>query len=242
MERRLRRGPPPFRLWAALAPAAAAPAGLATLYFGLLSGDPSARLLYGAAKAFLLLWPLAASRLLLEERGFPRWDGDFSARGPCLRALGEGLASGLALGVLLWVLSRTVLAGTLAAAAPVLRQKALEFGVAGHYGLFAVAASLFHATAEEYYWRWFLFGRLRRLWPPWAAHGGAAAAFAAHHVLVAAVLLPGGPGVLLGGATGLAGLFWSLLYARHRNLVGAWASHLSADLSLFAVGWRLLAP
>lgn len=229
------------RLWAALIPAALLPLLLAWLYFVAFAGEAAARPVYAAAKAFLLLWPLLACRFLLGERALPSSRGGGTPRGPYPRALAEGLVSGLTAGLVLWALSETALSGMLAQAAPAVRAKAEEFGIAGRYALFAAGASLFHATAEEYYWRWFVFGRLRRLLPAPGAHLAAAAAFAAHHVLVGFVFLPGWSGALLGALTGLGGLLWSLQFARHRNLAGAWASHLAVDLFLFAIGWRLLA-
>ncbi len=229
------------RLWAALIPAAFLPFLLAWLYFVTFAGHAAAPALYGAAKALLLLWPLLACRVLLGERALPSATGGATPRGPNLRALLEGLASGLSMGLLVWALSETALADALVRAAPAVQAKAEEFGVTGRYGLFAVCASLYHATAEEYYWRWFVFGRLRRLVPASVAHLAAAAAFAAHHVLVGAVFLPGWGGALLGALTGLGGLLWSLQYARHRNLAGAWISHLAVDLILFAIGWKILA-
>jgi len=229
------------RTWAAVLPAAVLPLLLAWMYFVVFAGRPAAPVLYGTAKAFLLLWPLLACRLLLGERALPSPRGGKTPRGPYPRALAEGLASGLAAGLLLWALSETALSDALVRAAPAVRAKAEEFGAAGRYGLFAACASLYHATAEEYYWRWFVFGRLRRLLPAPGAHAAAAAAFAAHHVLVGAVFLPGWGGALLGALTGLGGLLWSLQYARHKNLAGAWISHFSVDLVLFAIGWKILA-
>ena len=37
---------------------------------------------------------------------------------------------------------------------------------------------------EEYYWRWFAFGRLRRICPLWLAVAVSSGAFMLHHVVV----------------------------------------------------------
>src|SRR5205823_8433827 len=59
-----------------------------------------------------------------------------------------------------------------------------------YVGLSAFIAVL-HSFAEEYYWRWFVFGRLRCHLPFAPAAGLSSLAFMSHHVIVLAVYLPG---------------------------------------------------
>ena len=58
---------------------------------------------------------------------------------------------------------------------------------------FAMAAfiSVLHSLLEEYYWRWFVFGRLERYLPVTAAIAISSLAFMAHHVFVLAYYFPG---------------------------------------------------
>ena len=55
----------------------------------------------------------------------------------------------------------------------------------------ALFISVFHSLLEEYYWRWFVFGRLERSLPLAAAIGISSLAFMAHHVFVLAYYFPG---------------------------------------------------
>jgi hypothetical protein len=47
---------------------------------------------------------------------------------------------------------------------------------------------------------------------------------------------------LLGGAVGLGGIIWSLLYQRQGTLSGAWLCHAIVDMGIMAIGYKLLLP
>ncbi len=126
-----------------------------------------------------------------------------------------------------------------------LRDKLEEFGVASPvpFLILGVFIAAFHSLLEEYYWRWFVFGRLREVLAVNAAIGVSSLAFMAHHVILLNGYLPGRlwTGVLpfsLGVAVG--GAFWAWLYQRTGTLLGPWCSHVLADAGLFVVGWYLL--
>ena len=67
-------------------------------------------------------------------------------------------------------------------------EKVSHFGIASPAGF--VAMTIFYAVVnsllEEYYWRWFVFGQMRRFLPPAAAIAVSSLAFALHHVIVLA--------------------------------------------------------
>src|SRR6202011_4525188 len=69
-----------------------------------------------------------------------------------------------------------------------LRAKLEEFGLATPLGFIELAVFLLvvHSLAEEYYWRWFVFGQLQRLLPLGAAIGVSSLGFMSHHVVVLA--------------------------------------------------------
>lgn len=119
-----------------------------------------------------------------------------------------------------------------------------SFGLDSPAGFVALAVfySLAHSFLEEYYWRWFVYGGLRRyLNLPLAVTIGSLG-FAAHHVIVLVVYfrdqiwfaLLCSAGVAVGGAV------WSVLFERSRSLVGIWVSHLVVDAAIMAIGWHLL--
>lgn len=224
-----------LRCWIAVAPALVIPALGALAYFVLIPDPLTARIAYTATKLFTVVWPLMAWFVILRNR---------SPALPPLRqhlsALPLGAATGLFIGIAILVMATGPFREVVEASAPAIREKAQLFGVLEHYWLFAAAISIVHSLVEEYYWRWFVYGRLRALVPGKAAHLVAGAAFALHHIVVTSVYFGLGWGMVFGASTMIGGIVWSLLYARQGTLAGAWLSHALVDMSLMWCGYRLL--
>lgn len=224
-----------LKCWFVLVPALVVPALGALGYFLLIRDAALARIVYAATKLFILLWPAAAWFLILRQPSpallEPRrhW-----------RALPLAAVTGLVIGLAIVAVTQISLGELICSNAPVIRSKAETFGVLQHYWLTAVPFSIGHSLLEEYYWRWFVYGRLRGLVSPMASHIVAGFAFAGHHVVITGVYFGPGWGVLMGLATGIGGIIWSVLYQEQGTLAGAWLSHALADVSLAWVGYRLL--
>lgn len=101
--------------------------------------------------------------------------------------------------------------------------------------------AVFHSLLEEYYWRWFVFQRLQRLWALTPAIGLSSIAFMAHHVILMAVFFGWSSpwtyffslSVAVGGAV------WAWLYARSGSIYAPWLSHLLVDAAIFSIGYDL---
>jgi membrane protease YdiL (CAAX protease family) len=221
---------------AALVPAALLPVTASLFYFVLFSDQPWARILYGATKAFTLLWPLLAVRLLLGETLHNPLG---NLRGQ-LRAVPLGALVGLLVVGLMAGLMATPAGAVVLQSAGTIRAKAHQLGILNHYVAFAIFLSLVNSAVEEFYWRWFVYGQIRRLLPGWWAHALAGAAFAAHHVVVVTQFFPLGVALIFGIAVGLGGVIMSVLYERQRTLGGAWVCHLIVDLGIMGIGYGLL--
>jgi membrane protease YdiL (CAAX protease family) len=111
------------------------------------------------------------------------------------------------------------------------------------FWLMALFIALLHALLEEYYWRWFVFGRLRGLMPLPLALAVGSIAFAAHHVLVVnAFLRPEHfwiATVPLASAVAAGGAVWAWIYHRTGSLGGPWLSHFLVDAGLMWIGFDL---
>ena len=224
-----------WKAWLAVGPALVVPCLGALAYFVLFKDSGLVRVLYSLTKVFTLLWPVLALTLLLRQ-GLPKW-----APGPtALRAQLPGLATGLLIGAAVLALSQTGLSEVVRRGAPAIREQGERFGILRHYWFYAILLSSAHALLEEYYWRWFVYGQLRRLLPPAAAHGLAGIAFGAHHVVITGVYFGWAWGGVFGAGVALGGVIWSVMFERQRTLAGAWTSHMIVDLSLMAVGHRAL--
>jgi uncharacterized protein len=224
------------RLWLALLPAAVIPFLASVVYFILLSGTWTGRLLYGLTKLFILLWPLLSVRYILPRApggGKRSWKEH-------ARALPLGLAAGLGLAALLWLAMLTPLGEVVAGSAARMREQAAAMGILEHYGSFALFLALGNSLVEEYYWRWFLYGRLRSALGVFPSLALSSAAFALHHVVVMGQLVPGAWGIVLGVCVGLGGALWCVLYEEQGSIAGAWACHLVVDLAVLGIGYKII--
>ena len=224
------------RIWIAVLPAMILPCLASLFYFVWFSSHGFARVIYGGAKVFTIVWPVLAVGLIL-RRKVPR---------PRLtdrrhvRAIALGLLTGGAIVALMFALMATPLGDMALNSAGRIRAKAEDLGLLAYYWPFAIFLSVIHSLIEEYYWRWFVFGRLAEAMPVTLAHLLAGVAFAAHHVVVATQFFPLGWGVLLGSLVGVGGVVWSIHYRTQRTLAGAWISHLVVDLGIMTIGHRLI--
>jgi len=128
-----------------------------------------------------------------------------------------------------------------------LQQKLREFNMATPVRYLVLASFIVaaHSLLEEYYWRWFVFGQLRKLTAQMSAIALSSLAFMAHHVVVLYVYLPGyfwTAALPFSLAIAVGGAVWAWLYARSGSLWPSWLSHLLIDAGIFAIGWDLLWP
>jgi membrane protease YdiL (CAAX protease family) len=96
-----------------------------------------------------------------------------------------------------------------------------------------------HAAFEEYYWRWFVFGWLRRYVPFWPAAIIAGLAFMAHHVVILVVYFPDQVWTLavpMSLCVAIGGIAWAWFYERTGSLGAVWLCHGLIDLGIMVVG------
>jgi len=221
------------------------PSAAAWLYFVELAqpagtgANPFLQTCYSGSKilqfSFPLIWFWAAHRRL------PR------PGAPSTRGLGLGIAFGLIVCAAMLALYFFGLRGSslMEQARPLLQAKVAEFGLNFPLGFVLLGSflSIIHSLLEEYYWRWFIFGELKRLLHLRASILLSALAFMGHHVIVLAVYFPGhfvtaalpfSLGIAVGGA------FWAWLYHRSGSIYAIWASHLLIDSAIMIIGYDLL--
>lgn len=215
------------------------PTLLTLVYFVLLADCATwmAWTAYGVGKIIQFSLPLVWV-LALEGRGLG-W------RRPGTKGLAEGIGFGafvlaaMLLMYALWLEPDRLLAD----AGLEVSQKLTRLGVdsPAKYVTLGVFYSLVHSLLEEYYWRWFVFGRLRRLIPLWPAIVVSSLGFMGHHVLVLSKYFGwfSPATVLFSLAVAAGGAVWAWIYHRSDSLWGPWLSHLLADAGIFLVGYHL---
>jgi membrane protease YdiL (CAAX protease family) len=225
-----------LRKWVVLGPAMFVPCMGSVVYFVLFSEYAFARVVYAAVKAFTVAWPVICICLILHEH-FPRPE---IPAPKYRRALALGLLSGIVIAALMLSSMRTPLLHVVESGSMNIRTKTAELGILQYYSIYALLISLINSLVEEYYWRWFLYGRLRGLVRIHWAHILAGIAFASHHTVVTTHYFGVGWGLALGACVGVGGIIWSMMYENHNTILGAWISHLIVDLALFSIGHMLL--
>ena len=135
-------------------------------------------------------------------------------------------------------------AGLLAPAGKAIAARVAAFGLTGPAAFVGMAVfyALVHSFLEEYYWRWFFFGQLRRLMPVPARGRASSLAFTIHHVIVLAAYFGwrSPATAVFSLAVAVAGVVWAWIYHRSGSLLGPWLSHALADAALFTIGHSLL--
>jgi uncharacterized protein len=219
------------------------PTLLAWVYFLALprvdGANPFLQFAYAGGKTFQLLLPIIV--FLLVEGRFPRpVRPRFRGLWPALAFSAVVLAGMMAL-YFLWLKHTPIFRGT----SGQVMHKLTQFGLAtpSLFLVFGVFVSLPHALLEEYYWRWFVYGRLRNHVSVGTAMLLSSVGFMAHHVIVLAVYMPGhfwSGAVPLSLCIVVGGLFWAWLYEKYGTIYPAWLSHALIDMGIFVIGYDLL--
>jgi uncharacterized protein len=103
--------------------------------------------------------------------------------------------------------------------------------------------SCLHSLAEEYYWRWFVYGWMRKHLPALAAIVLSSIGFMLHHVVILGVYFPGNFWTLAAPfslAVAVGGGFWAWIYERSGSLFAPWLSHALIDAAIMAIGYVML--
>lgn len=241
--------------------AVALPTLITWVYFDLLHGaDPRMQqLAYGLGKTLQFSLPLwaawptwLAGRDRTAEPGtdtkppLSGWGSGWERLTLRKSGLLSGAAFGFGVCILLVLAFQFLIAGTNIEQTlrETAREKISSLGIQS--GLYFLAVAVFyaaiHSLLEEYYWRWFVFGRGEKIWGTMPAIVISSLGFMAHHVLLLGHFLGYGDWrtYFLSLAIAIGGAFWAWLYRRTENLAASWLSHAVVDAGIFGFGYWLL--
>jgi membrane protease YdiL (CAAX protease family) len=232
----------------ALALALVYPSVLTWIYFVAMAGDPAARgplqiAAYVAGKIIQFGFP--AVYVVLFHRSALRFNP------PSARGIRFGIGFGLLVAAGMFALYYAALREQFARhEIPALVMKKLgEFNLTTPIGFFGFAAflSIVHSLLEEYYWRWFVFLRLREYFGLPQAIAISSLGFMGHHVIVLAQYFPGTFHFLtlvvpFSLCVAVGGGVWAWLYERTRSFYAPWLSHLLIDVAVMAIAYDMVAP
>lgn len=231
--------------WRCIIPALIVPTIGTLVYFAWLPDHPVGRAVYGALKVFTVVYPaifLVRHRRRAAGSSVVDQPADGRASAPPRRwfALRAGIASGGLILALILAAYHSPLGDPVREASEVIRAQTEALGIADRFLFFAFWLAVLHSGIEEFYWRWLVFGSLRRLVPRRSAHLLAAAGFAAHHLVVTAVFFPLPYALFLTAGVAVGGLVWSWLFERSNSIAAPWISHFLADAAIMVIGYGIL--
>jgi membrane protease YdiL (CAAX protease family) len=223
------------------------PGFMAWIYFVLLGGPTEA----DSPPGFLALAVYALSKVV--QFGFPLlWIWRFERhrlrlQRPHFGGLATGLAFGLAVSAVLLAPYFASLRGAdfLSGTPENVRAKISTFhaDTPAKYFLLALFVAGFHSLMEEYYWRWFVFGELKRSIPVVPAIVLSSLAFMIHHIIVLDIYFPGrlwSAAIPFSLCVAFGGAAWAWLYHRTGTIYSCWISHLLIDAAIMVVGYDMV--
>jgi len=223
------------RKWVTI-PAMLIPFAASFFYFVLFPGTAFGNSFYSGTKFFITIWPIIAVGWILKEAFI-----DKSRIRQHRRSIVIGTTFGLVTaGLMIFLIKATPLHHVIFDNSEQIVERIRGLGVAEHFLIFAAFLSIIHAAMEEFFWRYFVFGQLRRFVPVSTAHLLAAAGFASHHVVILSQFFPFPWALALGTCVGIGGAVWSVIYQKTNSLAGSWISHMIVDFAIMWVGWLLL--
>ncbi len=226
--------------WGVLVFAMVFPTVVTWIYFVLLVDYPSwlQQTAAGIGKGIQFLLPVVWVFFVLREK--------FAWTQPNRRGAVLGIIFGAAVLAAIFGLYHLLLKpnGVFEGPAGPIRDKVRGLGLdtIWKYAALGTFYALCHSALEEYYWRWFVFKRLKERLSLWTAIAVSSLAFMAHHVILMATFFGWvSPWTYLFSlAVAVGGVFWAWLYARSGTLFGPWLSHLLVDAAIFTVGYDLV--
>jgi membrane protease YdiL (CAAX protease family) len=215
------------------------------IYFVILhnpDGEPNPFVMaaFSAGKILQFVFPIAYVWCFERETirlARPTWHG-------LPLAVGFALLVGIAMYVLFFACVQYIPA--VGAKTPeLIQQRLVQFKMNSALGYMTLALYMCipHALAEEYYWRWFVFGWMRRHVPMPVAIVLSSLGFMAHHVVILGVFfadhfwtmaVPLSLGVAVGGGV------WAWIYQRSGSLYAPWLSHALIDAAIMGLGYWMV--
>jgi membrane protease YdiL (CAAX protease family) len=213
---------------------------LTAIYFVLLNGEETGlqNWVFSNLKLIQFAFPAVFVFLVCRESlSLPLWKKPAFGFGLGFGALIIGAAIAIYFGLLKDTLPYYLLRGKVQA-------KVQGFGLTSvwAYGAFSVFYCLIHSGMEEYYWRWFVFKRLRTQIGECSALVLSSIAFMSHHVILMVVFfgLTSPLAWSFSLCVAVGGGVWAWLYNRSDNFYAIWASHALVDAAIFMIGYDLI--
>ncbi len=227
-------------LWVALG-AIVLPVTMTWLY--LYSSEPALTgILYPISRIIEFAFPAIWVWLILKH--------PFKLMKPSLKGLGLGVAFGIIIAELMLILYFGFLKHTpaLAETPAAVHATLLRFNVASlpAFAAFAAFITVFNSSIEEYFWRWFVFGRLKAAKGFTFAIIAATLGFGFHHVLILNTFFEPqyfwSATMVFCALISTGGAIWCWMTHNTGSVFAGWVSHIIIDAGAMLIGADMLIP
>ncbi|MBI2479595.1 MAG: CPBP family intramembrane metalloprotease [Planctomycetia bacterium] len=208
-------------------------------YFVVLAGQPAAlqQSAYAVGKIIQFGFPAFWVFVVLREK--------VGCSFPTRRGIGIGFGFGLLIATAMLGLALLWLKpiGFFDQPSVAIRAKIQDLGLntVAKYAAAGLFYAVCHSLMEEYYWRWFVFRRLRDFVPVSTAIAISSLGFMTHHVILLAVFFgwTSPATYMFSASVAVGGAVWAWIYQRSDSLYGPWLSHMLVDAAIFTTGYDL---
>lgn len=118
-----------------------------------------------------------------------------------------------------------------------------NIGLTKNFLIYSLGIIIFNSFLEEVYWRYAVFGGLKKFFSGFLAAIISSLGFAAVHLVlfisffeISWIIL------LLTSLTFLFGMYWSWLYHKSNSLLSVWVNHLLVNIPLFYIEYLVIFP
>lgn len=118
-----------------------------------------------------------------------------------------------------------------------IKKRLIETGFINHFLVYGVILSVVHSLIEEYYWRWFVYSRLKRFFQNSNASFLSSLAYSAHHIVVLNIYFSFWGVVFFGILVIMAGIFWNYTFNKYESIFASWIQHFFVDMAIIYIGY-----
>ena len=174
----------------------------------------------------------------------------FKLMTPTRNGTGLGILFGLLVSAAMFVLYFGFLrdAPVFAETPQLLQTMLADFNITTLWAFLAFAAfiTIFNSSLEEYFWRWFVFGRLNASKGVKTAVLLSSLGFALHHILILNMFIPPeffwSATLVFSFLIAIGGAVWCWLTYKTGSVFAAWISHVIIDAAAMLIGLDMLLP
>jgi membrane protease YdiL (CAAX protease family) len=201
----------------------------------IINEKTNIQIIYFVLKLFFIIWPLFVIAVIEKKKSLI--SGLFS------KNKGKSIRVGLVWGILLFLfivifIELTPLGTYINDHSGFIRKRLVDTGFIKHFLVYGLILSVVHSLIEEYYWRWFVYRKLKRFFHNSNASFLSSLAYSAHHIVVLNIYFSFFGTIFFGILVFLAGIYWNYIYKKYESILASWIQHVFVDMAIIYIGYQ----